>query len=288
MSISDFFEDVLGANLNNSRWSWGAYNPNTNQLFLRVWRDQIEIIEGIEAIKIYSKKSRNKSRGYPERFNHITSLKNGCHGYGVICDAKISDAINGRSIKHFDQDYVLQFGKLIEKGNNIYSQILNRIPVAHLINRQTSNSTLTSDIKTILNQKINVTTKETMILARAGQGMFRAKVLELWNSRCSVTGSTILDAIRASHIKPWSKSNNSERLDPNNGLPLIATLDALFDSGLISFSNEGNVLVSYKINKQQERLLGLSELRLNKKPNNKTISYLDYHRKNIFWHNKAT
>ena len=40
--INDFFRNTLGANLTNPRWSWGAYNPDTNQLFLRVWEDDID------------------------------------------------------------------------------------------------------------------------------------------------------------------------------------------------------------------------------------------------------
>ena len=58
------------------------------------------------------------------------------------------------------------------------------------------------------------------------------QVLKIWGNRCCVTGSTTLDAIRASHIKPWRRSSNQERLDPYNGLPLVATLDALFDAGM--------------------------------------------------------
>ena len=37
---------------------------------------------------------------------------------------------------------------------------------------------------------------------------------------------------------------NSEKLDSADGLPLIANLDALFDSGLMTFSDDGALLVS--------------------------------------------
>jgi putative restriction endonuclease len=42
MKISEFFTDTLGANLRNKRWSWGAVDPMTNRVFLRVWQDNIE------------------------------------------------------------------------------------------------------------------------------------------------------------------------------------------------------------------------------------------------------
>lgn len=48
MSISDFFTDTLGANLANTRWSWGAVNPVTNEVFLRVWADELRTVGGQE------------------------------------------------------------------------------------------------------------------------------------------------------------------------------------------------------------------------------------------------
>ena len=103
---------------------------------------------------------------------------------------------------------------------------------------------LAEDIKVLVKKKIDITTKDALISARVGQGMFRSQVLQLWNNRCCVTGSTTIDAIRASHIKPWRNSTDEERLNPYNGLPLVASLDALFDAGLISFESSGALIVS--------------------------------------------
>ncbi|SAL11403.1 hypothetical protein AWB69_00300 [Caballeronia udeis] len=41
MSISSFFADVFHAPLRNIRWSWGAHNPDTGVVALRLWRDRI-------------------------------------------------------------------------------------------------------------------------------------------------------------------------------------------------------------------------------------------------------
>lgn len=126
------------------------------------------------------------------------------------------------------------------------------------------------------------TTKQALINARIGQGLFRAVLLSTWESRCAVTGATTLNAIRASHIKPWRLSSNSERLDPHNGLPLIANLDALFDSGLITFSHDGALLVSPCIPENEQVIFGLNGLRLRNPPSEKTSVYLDFHRTNLF------
>ena len=42
--------------------------------------------------------------------------------------------------------------------------------------------------------------------------------------------------------QPWRDSTNAERLDPYNGLLLTASIDRLFDRGLISFADDGQML----------------------------------------------
>ncbi|RMG29911.1 MAG: HNH endonuclease, partial [Bacteroidetes bacterium] len=88
--------------------------------------------------------------------------------------------------------------------------------------------------------------------------------------------------IRASHIKPWKDANDKERLDPYNGLPLIASLDALFDAGLISFKSSGEMITSSSLSESEKEIFGLHELFLTMQPHEKTISYLAYHRENVF------
>jgi putative restriction endonuclease len=62
--------------------------------------------------------------------------------------------------------------------------------------------------------------------------------------RCRVTGVSNPEHLRASHCKPWRDSNNDERLSGENGLLLTPSIDHLFDRGFISFSAEGNLIVS--------------------------------------------
>lgn len=139
------------------------------------------------------------------------------------------------------------------------------------------------DCESIRNrQDIDTTTKDALISSRRGQGRFRTEVLRRWGNRCSVTQSGIGVAIRASHIKPWRDAEDEERLDPNNGLPLIANLDALFDAGLISFESSGRMVVSPQLNTSERQILGIGELSLTKPPNAETVKYLSYHRDNKF------
>jgi hypothetical protein len=138
---------------------------------------------------------------------------------------------------------------------------------------------LEEDLKGISQQaNVDITTKRLLHDARLGQGKFRAAVLDAWGNCCAVTGSKVRAAIRASHIKPWRESNNVERLDPNNGLPLVASLDALFDAGLISFDSSGKLLASGELNSVERGIFGICEGALKKRPVAKMAEYLAHHR----------
>jgi len=103
------------------------------------------------------------------------------------------------------------------------------------------------DIQDIVESNRSATTRQQLIEARLGQGNFRKDVLAQWNGACAVTRCALEEALRASHIKPWREADDDERLDVNNGLPLVATLDALFDRHLISFGEDGRILISKEI-----------------------------------------
>jgi hypothetical protein len=125
------------------------------------------------------------------------------------------------------------------------------------------------------------TARESVIQSRIGQGQFRANLVEYWQG-CSVTGCTQIELLKASHIKPWRDSSNTERLDLFNGLLLIPNLDACFDLGLISFDNDGKILISNRLNPSVASLIGINhELKL-LKIEQRHKEFMQYHRQNIF------
>src|ERR1700731_542682 len=83
--------------------------------------------------------------------------------------------------------------------------------------------------------------------ARRVQGLFKANV-RLYESKCRVTHVRTIRHLRANHIKPWKDSNDLEKIDGANGLLLAPHVDHLFNDGFISFSGEGELLVSSKLN----------------------------------------
>lgn len=125
------------------------------------------------------------------------------------------------------------------------------------------------------------TTVEALIDARIGQAKFRADLIRVRDAACEVTGCRISEILRASHIKPWIVASDSERLDPENGLLLAAHLDALFDGGLISFADDGTMLLSDRIG-SQDRLTFRLPQSLRSKPSARQAEFLLYHRSNRF------
>jgi len=127
---------------------------------------------------------------------------------------------------------------------------------------------------------LNDTTRMSLIQARVGQGAFRADCLKLYPA-CPVTGISFQPLLRASHIKPWSDCRTAqERLDPHNGIMLAAHIDTLFDSGWISFANEGEVLISNQLDFGTCDRLNLPE-RIIKLPE-PSFNYLEFHREYVF------
>ncbi len=93
---------------------------------------------------------------------------------------------------------------------------------------------------------IGSTMKEQLVASRRGQGVFKKNV-RLNEKKCRVTGVTDERVLIASHIKPWSESNDFEKLHGCNGLLLSPHVDKLFDKGFISFSDQGELLLSPKM-----------------------------------------
>ena len=107
---------------------------------------------------------------------------------------------------------------------------------------------------------LNDTVRTSLIQARRGQGKFRANV-EAVERACRLTGITTPSLLIASHIKPWRVCETAqERLDGMNGLLLTPDADHLFDRGFSSFSDDGEVLVSPRVDQEDLRRLGFEQL----------------------------
>jgi putative restriction endonuclease len=104
------------------------------------------------------------------------------------------------------------------------------------------------------------TVRASLVQARRGQGRFRANVQAL-EQRCRLTGVTNPSLLVASHIKPWRLCASAhERLDGMNGFLLTPDADLLFDRGFITFQDDGEVIVSRRVDPTDLQRLGFEQL----------------------------
>ena len=134
--------------------------------------------------------------------------------------------------------------------------------------------------------KPNKTERRGFVNSRVGQGYYRQQILDKWENKCGVTGSNIKEILIASHIVPWSKSNDRERLDPENGILLSPDIDGLFDKYLISFKGSGGIIISNKINQDELEKMGIHKNMKLSQVSRGMKSYLSRHRKTFDEKNK--
>lgn len=122
--------------------------------------------------------------------------------------------------------------------------------------------------------------KEAIVKVRIGHGKFK-KALIRRQDHCQICGLDLEGLLIASHIKPWSRSDDSEKVDPENGLLLCPNHDAFFDKGLISFTDNGELLLSFVVDPNAKGKLDLNDpLKLIMGPKRK--EYMSWHRANLF------
>ena len=130
-----------------------------------------------------------------------------------------------------------------------------------------------SEIKILLEQS-----EELSLLSNYTNTMIKVLILSCRNFfKCEMT-----DVLIASHIKPWRKSTNKERLDRYNGLLLLPNYDKLFDKGLIYFEDNGKIIISPLIKEEEYKVLGISPNDELFKVYPKNKPYLEEHRRIIF------
>ena len=143
---------------------------------------------------------------------------------------------------------------------------------------------LEDDIEqTIINDTtIDQTEKDALVKSRRGQGKFKSNLKQIEKS-CRLTGVDDIRFLIASHIKAWSEcSTNEERLDGYNGLLLCPNADKLFDKGFISFTDEGDLLVSSQMEKSLLESLGIDPHKNVGDFAKEQKHYLKHHREHVF------
>lgn len=119
----------------------------------------------------------------------------------------------------------------------------------------------------------------SFIRLRKNQTKYRKELINI-NKSCQLCGLENEQLLTASHIKTYSKSNVNEYIHFENGLLLCKNHDALFDKGLISFTNEGDILISSNLSQGDIEKLNILEKKIIL--NEEQKKYMKWHRINEF------
>ena len=126
------------------------------------------------------------------------------------------------------------------------------------------------------------TTATRQVEVRTKQRLFRDRVIKIERG-CRVTGICDLRFLVASHIKPWSKCSDAERIDEANGLLLSPHIDHLFNDGWLTFAEDGQVQLSEALPEDVARALcGNLGATRSRSFNARQQSFLRYHQEYIF------
>lgn len=116
--------------------------------------------------------------------------------------------------------------------------------------------------------------------SRKGQAEFRKALIDKDGEGCAIPGCRICgdEHVIASHIVAWTEAGELEKTDPNNGLVLCPNHDHLFDGHLISFDQNGKIIISKKLSAVDCDAFGINQnIKLDFSPEREL--YMRRHRK---------
>ncbi len=109
-------------------------------------------------------------------------------------------------------------------------------------------------------QNLSSTEKEVITKQRVGQGLFKELLKIKYHGKCALCGIQTEQMLIGSHIKSWKDSSDAEKLDENNGLLLCVHHDALFDKHLISFEDNGDLIISTTLTSSEQAELQIAAI----------------------------
>lgn len=149
---------------------------------------------------------------------------------------------NGRAIQSIRTISEVDFNRIIDLGIIQEDDLLPRLSEVKVKPNRVEEDTL---------PWIGPIDRDTMLVNRTVRDrQFRKRVLDAYDCRCAITGMRLINGggraeAQAAHIM------SVEARGPdiiNNGIALSGTVHWMFDRGLISLSDDGDILLSRKIN----------------------------------------
>lgn len=149
----------------------------------------------------------------------------------------------------------LNFIKKNSKGNNMYSRsvelFVDFVCSCNISELHDEIKEIEDDIVLSLEEKNGYIESLCNIRNPYFQKNFRSELIKEFHGKCALCQINDLRMLIASHILPYSECTiKSDMYKSYNGLLLCVLHDALFDKKLISFNNDGEVIISKTIDKE--------------------------------------
>ena len=209
-----------------------------------------------------------------ERNNLESSINIGCI---ILQDAFFFDKWIDEPV---DWDKKIVSGKKYTTNEQIGTELYQRVQDS-IKEKQKSDEEIIDEIETEMNAlQVEGQDRLELVKVRVNQSIFKKRLLNKYHTccLCKVENPKLLIA---SHIKPWGKSSSREKLDVENGFLLCPHHDALFDKGFISFSNDGNIIISERLS-ETDRIMTNVNLGEKIDLSDANKEYLKYHREHVF------
>ncbi len=245
MSRKKFMESY-GATNRNSRYGWAFVNHEEKQVYFGAW----DVNTDRDRSLIFSMDWEFNNEGrrvnaFGEALEYIKLVENA--GYSLRTFPIIWDEDNDR----YADKGSAKIKKYIEEVSDMSLEIIDSDYYA-VGNHKAKYSKMAlpnvaQDVINIFDTTTVKTERESLVLSRVGQGLFRQNVINSWGNgeSCALTLSSIREMLIASHIVPWSKcESDAQRLDGANGILLCAHIDKLFDAHLLTFIKKGSKYIS--------------------------------------------
>lgn len=188
---------------------------------------------------------------------------------------------NGRAIQSIRTISDADFSRIIDLGLIRDNELLPRVNDAEVHPNKVEEEAL---------PWIAPVDRSTMLVNRTIRDrQFRKRVLDAYDCRCAITGMRLINGggraeAQAAHIM------SVEARGPdivNNGIALSGTVHWMFDRGLISLSDDGDILLSHKINDVDSVAKLLYRDRKARFPASRSLRphprYLEWHRDERFY-----
>ncbi len=238
--------ESYGATNRNSRYGWAFVNHEEKQVYFGAW----DVNTDRDRSLIFSMDWEFNNEGrrvnaFGEALEYIKLVENA--GYSLRTFPIIWDEDNDR----YADKGSAKIKKYIEEVSDMSLEIIDSDYYA-VGNHKAKYSKMplpnvAQDVVNIFDTTTEKTERESLVLSRVGQGLFRQNVINSWGNgeSCALTLSSIREMLIASHIVPWSKcESDAQRLDGANGILLCAHIDKLFDAHLLTFIKKGSKYIS--------------------------------------------